>query len=1357
MRKLAPGALKSAGAAAGGAHADGTMGQSDDGRASATPAPTSTDEEVFEVCPLFVPSRHQSVARVYHATGPICAENVLARRLGLGVGDELASAYSLHPPRAPDRHGVHVVAQLKRLGSNERIGGDARAKLEPPSFADESPPRPATAIGDHDGGVGLVSAVGALTDEERLAELLDGLSETSSSGGDDDNSDDELDPQLKQRLQLNGRRQPHSHPHPQQDPWARRVPPWRQQQHTQRAGAVRRSTEACPSLPELAGAGGGWGGDRPATAPPVATDTSLDVLRSSQSTVLVTPSASQQLMPSGFGVTPPSSSSSFASTSTGHLAGARGASGNHHHRHLPASAAISSPLLERLRQISVLSESVDEEEDKRQFFAQLDAVRRSAQPTDEGAVAATADHLRDDALDAYLPQAAHPSSSISGHDRDEGRHHPPPSPHGPSARDDGGHNDDVPPRSTATETTATRHGGDDTTGAAAVGRDGMTPTCRAFSTEVGAGASASSWSPGVGSADGDTASTTTTTDGDGNDSPVVRRSNARNSLELPRRSAAPPSHQEGALPSRWSAEELQQQQQQQQHEDAAEYAYAEALHGANDDGTADRRRTDSAATAAAGAEEPAQTRADNGSDALATAVWAKDAGQDWRQLPVAADHPPSPASRPASLDSRQWSAEDRDRGTAAAAEADRPRLSATAAEGRPAENGSWSPAAAEQLTAAAVEAQSVADDGEEEEERGDGGSGTHRTVASTLPTPTPSPQRSRLPVRQSPSRRTPSRGTHHGEREQQRTPPAAAAQKTRTPPASATRAPRAAARLQEEMLGGASLVELGVSKAELRGLERLVHEQEQLLGAYQLESERAAQELRQAKQHRAELERQLRAAAQGVPYEASSTSSAAAAGFGGAAPGTPSRPGGSGTAPNSSGTPLRHSGSGGFGGAAAAAAESRREAEELKHALDRARSLQQAAEQGRAEAEAKLRAHGGVQELEARLRAQQDDARRLQGSLRAAQEEAQQAREQLRWYQENQALIDASDATIARQKEQLTRLEAQVEELRRAEAAREPSEGGGGGRRGGGGGSARRGGSAAAARRREDELRREVGKLKAELEDVVRKKWAPDSLPSLIRAARPSAEETEAQAFLTEKAKRLELALAQKEEEHEKRLRVLRQGFEKTKAAHERRLAELEVELSAKTRALEHEQRPHLRVKELERQLDDTRTFYTKKLRELASKQQQQQPARSRQSGRGTQHSKSGGGGGASEAARLKREVRRLESQVQELQTCLKQQPAAADPTPSSPTVDTARHGAHPSGGARTPRKPPGGGQAAATGASPLFGAPGSPDADVPPAKGPGPAAAAAAAADATSTVPPSSATDGACSQLHRMTLTLWS
>jgi hypothetical protein len=123
----------------------------------------------------------------------------------------------------------------------------------------------------------------------------------------------------------------------------------------------------------------------------------------------------------------------------------------------------------------------------------------------------------------------------------------------------------------------------------------------------------------------------------------------------------------------------------------------------------------------------------------------------------------------------------------------------------------------------------------------------------------------------------------------------------------------------------------------------------------------------------------------------------------------------------------------------------------------------------------------------------------------------------------------------------------------------------------------------------------------------------------------------------------LETTLAEKDDEHAKRLRVLRQGFERVKSQHEQRLAQLETELEQKNKKLEVSEKPHQRIKELERQLDDTRSFYTKKLRELNGKLATAPKFVKHGKGGGE---KAAGDKGKGEAAPLRSKCKRLETDL---------------------------------------------------------------------------------------------------------------
>ena len=457
-----------------------------------------------------------------------------------------------------------------------------------------------------------------------------------------------------------------------------------------------------------------------------------------------------------------------------------------------------------------------------------------------------------------------------------------------------------------------------------------------------------------------------------------------------------------------------------------------------------------------------------------------------------------------------------------------------------------------------------------------------------------------------------------------------------------------AAILKQRVLEGGTLD--GVTRDEMRAMERLVDEQEHMINAYQRENEKTCRELRHAKARVEELEAILKE--RGAGYQPDGAAATAPP------PPPPAAVDADGASPESAAELAARL-------AQVQALAQERELE-LKHELDRVRSAKRTAE-----------AHFAGVDIPS-LQREGEKLREVERQLVRAEdrhkEEVARLQKQIKWYVENQEIIDAADNLVATQKEKIAQLE---EEL-----SSRPKGGKGKGKKGTGLGSR----SEAA---RVKELETQVGTLKAELEEVLRKKH-PNSLPQLIRAARPPIEENAAHAFLQQRVKSLEETLAEKEDEHAKRFRALRQGFERVKSQHETRLAELEVELAAKKKQLDVERKPHQRIKELERQLDDTRAFHTKKLRELngklqASARQQEKAQR--------KHSKDPKGSGAAplrqkvkrlegDLAKACDEIRRLQEEQQETEDRLKEETARVrelsrpSDTADRPSTPVAQHSA---------------------------------------------------------------------------------
>ena len=484
-----------------------------------------------------------------------------------------------------------------------------------------------------------------------------------------------------------------------------------------------------------------------------------------------------------------------------------------------------------------------------------------------------------------------------------------------------------------------------------------------------------------------------------------------------------------------------------------------------------------------------------------------------------------------------------------------------------------------------------------------------------------------------------------------------------------------AAILKERVLDGGTLD--GVTREEMRSMERLVGEQERMITAYQKENEKTCRDLRDARARVEELEALLDEYAAGnVPITGRANAASAAGGGGDGAGSGHVSPGRQQVEDTDAMQELR-----------LRLQQVQREANEreleLKHELDRLR-------QGKRLADAKF-AGIDVPALQREGERLQEVQEELELARDKHREEVTALHKQLKWYVENQEIIDKSDNLVATQKEKIEQLEAELAQ---------------GGGKGGKGGKGRGGKGGTGISTRTDaarikELEAQVGTLKAELEEVLRKKH-PNSIPQLIRAARPPMEEHAAHAYMATKIKTLESTLEEKEEEHAKRLRVLRQGFERVKSQHEHRLAQLEVELDAKTKKLEISEKPHMRIKELERQLDDTRSFYTKKLRELNGK------LATVPKGRHNKGEKAGAAADKSTAAaplrqKCKRletdlskacaEIRRLQEQSAQDAVELEQQQATVDSHRATETSAAAGKGPRTQPPPSTPSPPRGGGE----------------------------------------------------------------
>ncbi|CAG9326912.1 unnamed protein product [Blepharisma stoltei] len=107
------------------------------------------------------------------------------------------------------------------------------------------------------------------------------------------------------------------------------------------------------------------------------------------------------------------------------------------------------------------------------------------------------------------------------------------------------------------------------------------------------------------------------------------------------------------------------------------------------------------------------------------------------------------------------------------------------------------------------------------------------------------------------------------------------------------------------------------------------------------------------------------------------------------------------------------------------------------------------------------------------------------------------------------------------------------------------------------------------------------------------------SIAAMILASKPDPEQSELVISLKKRIQELEAMIMEKEIEQETRIRNLKQEYESVK----QKLAKQKIPTGNKGKQAESV--ANLRIKELEKQLEDTRAYYTKKLRNPASKQEE--------------------------------------------------------------------------------------------------------------------------------------------------------
>ncbi len=124
-----------------------------------------------------------------------------------------------------------------------------------------------------------------------------------------------------------------------------------------------------------------------------------------------------------------------------------------------------------------------------------------------------------------------------------------------------------------------------------------------------------------------------------------------------------------------------------------------------------------------------------------------------------------------------------------------------------------------------------------------------------------------------------------------------------------------------------------------------------------------------------------------------------------------------------------------------------------------------------------------------------------------------------------------------------------------------------------------------------------IKELERQLQNFALQDRNPNSLSSLIRATK---EENIIIRQQQDKLNMLEKEKLEKEAEHEASIRSLRQEYEKTKVAYEKKIEQMTQQ------AKSHHPPPNTsRIKELEAQIEETRNFYRKKMKQLEAQVKQ--------------------------------------------------------------------------------------------------------------------------------------------------------
>ncbi|GBG81765.1 hypothetical protein CBR_g33943 [Chara braunii] len=287
----------------------------------------------------------------------------------------------------------------------------------------------------------------------------------------------------------------------------------------------------------------------------------------------------------------------------------------------------------------------------------------------------------------------------------------------------------------------------------------------------------------------------------------------------------------------------------------------------------------------------------------------------------------------------------------------------------------------------------------------------------------------------------------------------------------------------------------------------------------------------------------------------------------------------------------------------------------------------------------------------------------------------------LQWYAENQELIDQINQVNRQQAATITQLQTCLAEYDKEDADvngiikgnversdsknKQMNQNKKQGSRGGGAFKVQASSSHIAA------LQKQVKSLEAALQEIIK---SPNSLTALVQASRPPPEENELIVKLKSEVASLNAICTSTEEQSNKALRSLRQEHERICMEYQRRIKALKQQIiqhpkPALARAGSHDTEralPAGRTKRLEQQLEECRTFYSKKVKELSKKLAEATSEKTKEDGGGIQmagaqdslakKTKPNGltAGASKEVARLTERVLRLQEALEVKDAALK-------------------------------------------------------------------------------------------------------